>query len=248
VERNVAPIWPKNPAVFLDLDGTLLDFALDPAAVLVSAPVHQLLGRLKSAANGAVAIVSGRTLDEVDRLLGAGRFPVAAVHGLERRNAAGEISRVSMEFEEIDRARGALEQIVRRYPRTHLEHKGIALALHYRRCPELESRLVELLKDRLERIGTGLRLLRGNLVLELKPATRDKGTAIAAFMNEAPFTGRTPVFVGDDITDEDGFRTINELDGVSVKVGPGTTCAKHRLPDNRCVIDWLSEFAVAGRQ
>ena len=140
-----------------------------------------------------------------------------------------------------------LEGIAKTYPRTHLEHKGTTLALHYRRCPELEQEIIERVEAEIEGMASELKLMRGKFVLEIKPGMADKGTAIAAFMSEEPFRGRTPVFVGDDITDEDGFRVVNALDGVSVKVGAGSTCADFRLPDTESVMNWLDELVAKGR-
>ena len=135
----------------------------------------------------------------------------------------------------------ALDEIARRFPKTIVEHKDISLALHYRQCPELEHTLLQLVQERLE---PRLKLLRGNMVLEMRPFGEDKGTAIAAFMQEPPFRGRMPVFVGDDVTDEDGFVVVNDLGGVSVKVGSGPTSARYRLADTTAVIDWLDSIAA----
>lgn len=233
------PRWPDQPALFLDLDGTLLDFAPEPARVEVSTRLRAILDDLSTATGGAVAFVSGRTLADLDRLLGEGRFPLAAVHGLERRSAGGELSTMEPDREGIERMHEKLERVARRYPRIHLEHKGTALALHYRGCPELEQQLIEHVEEQIEGMASELILMHGKLVLEIKPGVENKGTAIAAFMSEDPFRGRTPVFVGDDVTDEDGFRVVNELDGVSVKVGSGETGAKFRLADTQSVLDWL---------
>lgn len=234
-----APSWQDNAALFLDLDGTLLEFAHEPAAVVVPERVRQILPKLKSATGGAVAFISGRTLSELDRLLGAQKYPLAAVHGLERRDAEGRISRLPADRKALARMLTAVEEIADRFPNTLVERKEVAIALHYRQCPEVEQDLLKLVQLRLE---PDLILLRGNMVLEMRPDGENKGTAIAAFMKEAPFTGRTPVFIGDDVTDEDGFLVVNELGGVSVKVGEGRTVAKFRLPDVAAVIDWLDEI------
>ena len=236
------PGWPDDTALFLDLDGTLLEFALDPAKVHVPDRLHGILSHLPEATGGAIAFVSGRTLADIDRLLGTGRFPLAAVHGLERRDAQGRVSSSIAEDTEFERIHRVLEQIAAEFPLTRLEHKGVALALHYRQCPELESQLVERVERSLGATASGLKLLRGKMVLEVRPVGGNKGTAIAAFMAEAPFAGRTPVFIGDDTTDEDGFRVVNELGGISVKVAVGPSSARYRLPDSSAVIDWLEEL------
>jgi trehalose 6-phosphate phosphatase len=236
------PEWPDDPALFLDLDGTVLEFALDPAAVSVPERLHGILGRLPAATGGAIAFVSGRTLADIDRLLGAGRFPVAAVHGLERRDARGQVRIAGMGEAGFEQMHRLLRDIADEHPGTLLEHKGVTLALHYRQCPEYEQALIERVESALDGIASELKLMRGKMVLEIKPASGDKGTAIAAFMEEAPFAGRTPVFVGDDVTDEDGFRAVNGLGGISVKVNSGPSNAHFRLRDTRAVIDWLAEL------
>lgn len=236
------PHWPADPALFLDLDGTLLEFALDPADVAVPDRLHAILGKLPAATGGAIAFVSGRTLADIDRLLGAGRFPLAAVHGLERRDANGRLRSAIGDRSEFERMQAAIEAIAADYPDASLEHKGVTLAVHYRRCPGIEHELVERVEEALVGVGSQLKLMRGKMVLEIKPAEGDKGTAIAAFMEEAPFAGRTPVFIGDDVTDEDGFRAVNELGGISVKVNSGSSDARFRLPGTQAVIDWLDEL------
>ncbi|MGD8339867.1 MAG: trehalose-phosphatase [Gammaproteobacteria bacterium] len=243
---DAAPRWPENPALFLDLDGTLLEFADDPASVEVGQTLRALLDRLQQITSGALAFVSGRSLADLDRLLGPGQFPLAAVHGLERRDAKGRQTSAAVDETEILRVREALQEIADRYPGTKLENKGITLALHYRRRPELEEELVAAVEQRLNAIASRLKLMRGNHVLEIKPGSSNKGTAIAAFMKEQPFRGKTPVFIGDDVTDEDGFRVVNDLGGVAVKVGSGQTAASYRLSDTRAVLSWLGERVAGG--
>jgi trehalose 6-phosphate phosphatase len=228
--------------LFLDLDGTVLEFALDPARVEVPGRLADVLRALPDATDGAVAFVSGRTMADLDRLLGHARFPLAAVHGLERRDARGRVSATRADAEEFARIREVLESTVTAFPGASIEHKGLTLAVHYRRCPEVEDRLLARVEAALASLETQFILMRGKMVLEIKPAGTNKGTAIAAFMQEAPFHGRTPVFIGDDVTDEDGFRAVNALGGVSVKVAAGDSSANFRLPDTESVIAWLQEL------
>jgi len=243
VTDNCAPRWPADPALFLDLDGTLLDFAHDPAAVEVPERVHAVLSRLPAATRGAMAFVSGRTLADLDRLLGPGKFPLAAVHGLHRRDANGQLSSAVRDADAFEQLHSALRDIADAFPGTLLEHKGITLALHYRQRPDIEHELIERVESALEDFASRLKLMRGKMVLEIKPIDGDKGTAISAFMTEQPFVGRTPVFIGDDVTDEDGFRVVNALGGVSVKVNAGPSQASFRLADTTAVIDWLEQLA-----
>jgi trehalose 6-phosphate phosphatase len=229
------------------LDGTLLDFAPDPAEVEVPRRVRAVLAALPRATDGAIAFVSGRTLADLDRLLAPGEFPLAAVHGLERRGASGALSRAETDAAEVEQMHRVLEAVAAKHPETSIEHKGVTLALHYRRCPELELALIEEVEAGLKGLASSLKLLHGNKVIEIRPAGADKGTAIEAFMREPPFRGRTPVFIGDDVTDEDGFRAVNALGGISVKVNSGPSAAVYRLRDTAAVLDWLEELVKEGR-
>jgi trehalose 6-phosphate phosphatase len=139
----------------------------------------------------------------------------------------------------LARARYRLADVVRRHPRLVLEDKGLSLALHYRRAPELAGFAHRVMSALRRALGPAYCLQRGKRVVELAPAGRDKGSAIAAFMQEAPFAGRWPIFIGDDVTDEFGFRTINRLSGFSIKVGRGPTAARWRLPNVGAVRSWL---------
>ena len=239
------PNWPERPALFLDLDGTLLDFADEPAGVKVSARLRDLIGRLPAVTGGATAFVSGRELDDLDRLLAPHRFPLGAVHGIERRDSLGRTTRAVVDKEVLARLGRALRRFVARNPDTLLEDKGVTLALHYRKRPDLEEAVIREVESSLATLSSGLTALRGNRVVEVKPSGQNKGSAIVAFMQEPPFSGRTPVFIGDDVTDEDGFRTINALGGISVKVSSGDTAARWRLADIDAVLSWL-ETLVAG--
>ncbi|MGH8682155.1 MAG: trehalose-phosphatase [Burkholderiales bacterium] len=127
-----------------------------------------------------------------------------------------------------------------------VEDKELTLAAHYRLAPQAEPKLAALAADLAAESGGALAVQRGKMVFELRPAGKDKGTAIAEFMDEAPFRGRTPVFVGDDLTDEYGFSVVNGLGGVAVKVGDGETEARVRVPDVDAVRGWLGRLAAAG--
>lgn len=227
-------------AYFFDLDGTLIDFADTPSAVRISEDLRLLLERLHRATGGAVALISGRAIAEIDRLFPHATMPVAGQHGLERRNARGGITRHAVPTRRLERVRLRMANAVHGKAGLLLENKGLSLALHYRRSPRLASYAHRLAQSMLPAIGRRFCVQRGKYVVEMRPAGKDKGVGILEFMREAPFRGRTAVFVGDDATDEFGFATVNRLRGHSVKVGRGRTAARWRLPHVRAVREWLA--------
>jgi len=239
------PDW----AYFLDLDGTLLEFRDAGRAVRADGRLRALIAGLHRATGGAVAVISGRAIADIDRLLGkAGlRLPVAGQHGTERRDAGGRLTRHAFPARRLDWAQARLAEAIAGRPGLWLEHKGLSLALHYRRAPRLAGYIHRLVRSLEPRLGPKFGIQAGKRVVEVKPAGRDKGAAVAAFMREAPFRGRTPVFVGDDLTDEFGFATVNRLAGHSIKVGPGPTSATWRLRDVAAARAWLESLGRARR-
>jgi trehalose 6-phosphate phosphatase len=223
---NFADLLNPSRAVFLDFDGTLVDIAPQPEAVVVPPALLRSLDALSNYLGGAVALISGRPIEQIDRFLQPMRLPIAGVHGAERRNARGELALLpAFPLEAIEQA--ALE-LARSEPRLRVESKRGSIAVHYRQAPELEARCLEVMQRAVER-SPGLTLLRGKMVVEAKPGGASKGAAIEAFMAEPPFAGRTPVFVGDDVTDEVGFATVQRLQGLGVKVGEGASVAWQRI-------------------
>jgi trehalose 6-phosphate phosphatase len=239
------PPWPAQPALFLDLDGTLVEIALEPQHVAPSARLRALLPALQPATHGAVAVVSGRPIAELDRLLAPHVFAAAGIHGLERRDAAGRM--FSVRPDDVLFA-GALERVaafVGQHDGLLLEDKRVSIALHYRRRPDLAGQVARFIEDLGHELPLGLEILCGRMVYEIKPKGMDKGRAIRLFMSERPFMGRSPVFVGDDVTDEAAFRVVNELNGVSVKVHAGVTAAHWRLDGIGDVLGWLERTVAA---
>jgi trehalose 6-phosphate phosphatase len=229
-------------AFFLDLDGTLVDFATRPDAVSVDVELRKLLEKLRLRSGGALALVSGRSIATLDALFAPLRLPAAGLHGFERRNAAGVLStHPPPNRRMLDEARRQMEQWVRTHPRLMLEDKGAALALHYRRVPTLESAVVNaVIAIGARARGSGLHVQRGHMVIELAPAGVNKGSAVAAFMAEAPFAGRRPLCAGDDLTDEPAFEWVNAAGGVSVAVNTARpTAARTRLDSVDEVRAWL---------
>ena len=251
---SVPPAPPASPAppacpdaaawaLFLDFDGTLIDLAATPDAVVVPPRLRPVLAACAGAFGGAVALVSGRPIAALDALLDPLRLPAAGLHGLERRLPDGTVEHAARRGPGLRGLRARLEALVREDGRLLLEDKGSSLALHFRRAPERERALRALVTDAAPR-HDGYRILHGKMVVEVKPAHANKGDAIARYLEAPPFAGRRPVFAGDDVTDEDGFDAVNRLGGISVKVGAGETRAACRAPDTDALLDWLA--AVAG--
>jgi trehalose 6-phosphate phosphatase len=209
---------PDNVALFLDVDGTLLEIRDHPEDVSADGELVDLLGQCLERLDGAMALISGRSVEEVDRIFAPAVFPVAGAHGSERRSHDGRvISAGSKPLPEQAVAR--LEALVARHSGLLLEHKEGGVSLHYRRAPALEEECRQAIEEELAGLGDSFRLIAGKMVFEIAPAGHDKGAAIRAFLEQPPFAGRTPVFLGDDVTDEDGFRAVNELGGVSIRIG-----------------------------
>jgi len=232
------PVRLSRPALFLDLDGVLAPLAETPDAVVPhperTAAVRGAADRLK----GRVAIISGRTIAEIDRIAEASAASASGVHGLERRRADGSLHRAEA-APAVREAVAAFEAFARTRPGVIVEDKAVSAGLHYRGAPD-EGGAAMALAQRLAD-ETGLTMQAGNLVVELKTPGTDKGTALKAFMKEPPFAGAVPVMLGDDLTDEDGFRAAESLGGFGVLVGPPReTAARHGLPDVDAVLAWLN--------
>jgi trehalose 6-phosphate phosphatase len=232
-------------ALFLDVDGTLLDIAETPEGVYVPDDLKKQLLDLSLRAHGALALVSGRSIEDLDRLFAPLRLPASGVHGCERRDAAGRIVKPIIGADTLPAVRGELQQFVDQHPGLLLEDKGFAVAMHFRRAPHLSADVLSLMRRLCQWLGPTFTLQAGKCVLEIRPTGFSKGTSIAAFMREAPFAGRTPIFLGDDVTDEDGFAVVNDLGGISIKVGEApTTLARGRLRGVREVRHWLQTMPL----
>lgn len=233
-------------ALFLDVDGTLLEIAPTPTAVCVPASLNNLLQRAVQHEGGALALISGRSLADLDRLFMPNKFSAAGQHGFERRTATGQICRAAVNTESLDAARAVLVQLIAHHPRLLLEDKGSTLALHYRNAPQLHELVYNTMRELVQSLQADFRLRSGKFVLELAPMAFSKRTAIEAFMVEPPFAGRVPVFVGDDVTDEDGFLAVNALGGHSIRVGKiEHTAARLHLDNVSAVLQWLARRYLA---
>lgn len=236
---------PSTPAcLFLDVDGTVIDFAATPDEVHVDEQLIELLTDVRHAVQGALALVSGRSIAVLDRLFEPLRLPAAGVHGFERRDVNGGLHHRALLDEPLMAARTALERFVASHEGLLLEDKGSALAVHYRRAPHF-GELVRIIVGGLPIAkAPEFELLDGDAVLEIKPASSNKATAIEAFMQEAPYAGRLPIFIGDDLTDCDGFAAVRRHAGVTIAVG-NRVSAQWQLQGPPAVRAWLRNFATA---
>ena len=236
------PPFAANWAFFLDLDGTLLEIAETPDAVDADYSELALVGRLSRAAGGAVAVISGRPITRIDEILSPLVVPAAGQHGAERRDAKGERHRHRFPVKRLKPVAGGIRSFAARHQGLVFEDKGASVALHYRLAPQLATAAHAKVREAAEPLGDQVEVQDGKMVVELKPAGCDKGKAIAEFMREAPFMGRVPVFLGDDVTDEYGFRVVNAMGGYSIKIGEGESAARWRLPNPAAARAWLAQW------
>jgi trehalose 6-phosphate phosphatase len=228
-------------SLLLDFDGTLVEIAERPDAIVVDARLTSLIDRLSAALPGRVAIVSGRALDEIDRLIGAGSLAIGGSHGVELRLPDGRRSgpRPPAGLAQVVAAMRELQAV---HPLLVVEEKPFGAALHYRTAPEAEAACRSLAAELAGRDGWALQ--EGKMVAEVRAAGQDKGAALRTLMREPPMLGTVPVFIGDDHTDETAFAAATELGGAGILVGPPRpTAALYRLDDVSAVRAWLLQAA-----
>lgn len=236
-----------DTAFFFDFDGTLVELAPTPDSICVPPSLIALLAALRHRSHGAVAIVSGRGIYNIDTFLNMPDLPIAGLHGAERRDANGDTQRIGFNDARLLRIERELAVVVERHPGMLLEIKGAAVALHYRNAPEREGIAREATERLVADYADAYVLQPGKMVFEIKPKGVDKGRALAAFLNEPPFAGRMPVFAGDDLTDEKGFAVVNAHGGLSIKVGAGETSARARLDSVDALHAQIARWLEAGR-
>lgn len=231
------PARLEGIALFLDMDGVLAPLAPRPEDVVPVARRTEILRRLAKRLKGRMAIVSGRTLAEIDRISEAASPAASGVHGLERRRHDGSLERPPA-HPAVRKVVETLDDYAADRPGMIVEDKTVSAGLHYRQAPGFAAD-VRRLGERLA-AETGLAIQHGDQVMELKTPGTSKGTAVRAFMAEAPFAGALPIMVGDDLTDEDGFEAATALGGFGVLVGPERpTAARYRLENVEAVLGWL---------
>lgn len=237
------PLLTGQCAFFFDVDGSLTEIQPHPALVTLSSAVLGHLARIFELSNGALALISGRSLTDLDNLTAPVRFPAAGLHGAERRDISGIRHDTVLPPTMLAHIQDQLEALIAENPGTMLEFKGTALAVHYRHALQREGIITRQVKQIIAPYPA-VSLQPGKCVLEVKPQGVNKGESIREFMNEYPFKERTPVFIGDDLTDEAGFNVVNQYQGVSIKVGEGATCALFRLASVTHVEAWLSRVGA----
>ena len=236
------PPFSRNWAFFLDLDGTLLEIEETPDAVGAGPDENRLLKELVASAGGAVAVISGRALARIDQILAPLVLPAAGQHGAERRDANGLRHRHRFPANVLRPVAVGIRSFAAQHQGLVFEDKGASVALHYRKAPQLAGAAQAAVRKAAGPLGEAVEVQDGKMVVELKPAGCDKGKAIAQFMQEAPFAGRQPVFIGDDVTDEYGFRVVNAMGGHSIKVGEGPSVARWRLENPASTRAWLQAW------
>lgn len=242
---NLLPSPPvsllRDASLFIDFDGTLVELMDRPDAVVVDEPLRDLLGALGAALPGRVAIVTGRSVEQIDGFLGdlSRAFAVAGSHGSERRLASGELS-PPLDMPDMGPVIQALGEFAASHAGTIVERKRYGVALHYRLAPEIEGKAQEVVEHLAQKFGFGVQT--GKMMAELKILGGDKGQAVAAFLEQPSMAGTQPWFIGDDLTDEAGFMAAAGLGGGGVFVGPPReTAALFALPDVGAVRAWLTK-------
>lgn len=234
---------PQNWALFLDIDGTLIDLAETPEGVVVPEGLTDVLSQLSSRLNGALALVTGREVAFAETLFTPLSLPIAGLHGAERRKSTGELDRLP-EDKSFAALKRSLARVTSDWTGVIIEDKGAAVAAHFRQAPQWQSSLEAIMVSALEEAGPDYALQRGKMVLEIRPARASKGEAVRAFLSEGPFHGRKPITIGDDLTDEAMFNVANELDGLSIRIGEmQDTAAAHTIPSSPALRNILTRIA-----
>jgi trehalose 6-phosphate phosphatase len=218
-------------ALFTDFDGTLVDIADTPDGIAVPDGLTEELDAAAERFGHALAVITGRRIADIDLYLDQPAFAIAGSHGAERRRADGTLI---IPTDDMLAGAEAIADRLRPFVEAHdgllLEVKDAAVALHFRQAPDEEAASAAAIRDAATDVG-GFSVIAGKQVFEARPTGIDKGEAVRAFMQEEPFLGRLPIFIGDDLTDEDGFRAAQDLGGVGIKLGPGDTTARLRIAD-----------------
>jgi trehalose 6-phosphate phosphatase len=235
------PASAAGYAIFFDVDGTLIDIAATPEGVVVPPGLVTDLSRLRESTEGALALVSGRSIETLDQLFAPARFTLVGLHGSQLRGPDG-VEMIVPPPPALRAAEPTLAALVGRFPGTQLEDKGGSIGIHFRGAPDAGPEIERRVEELASASEGALTTQKGKMVIELKPAGASKGAAVDELMQEAPFAGRQPIAIGDDITDEEMFAVVNELGGMTIRVGPPDrpTEAGFRIASPQAVRDWLA--------
>lgn len=235
----------ETTALFLDVDGTLLEIQDRPGDVRADPELVELLQQLLMHFNGAVALISGRSIAEIDRIFDNVHFPAVGAHGAEMREVNTVLAAPPSQPLPAHVLDG-ITKLVDDHDGLLLEQKKGGVSLHYRRAPELAARCRALVLEVMPELESDFRLIEGKMVYEIAPRQHNKGEAIRQLLKSREFEQRQPVFIGDDITDEDGFEVVNALQGISIRVGGGSATAAHYALDSVAdVRKWLHSVVAA---
>jgi trehalose 6-phosphate phosphatase len=229
--------------LFLDVDGTLIELTDTPSQTVADPEIKTLLGQLSLCLGGAVALVSGRQITTLDQLFAPLRLPSSGLHGMERRTADGVMEGGTSIDPKLDHARAEIAKFAATYPGALLEDKRRTVAIHFRLAPAAADSARQLAADILAQLGDRYMIQPGDMMLEIKPHGFTKATAISSFMLEAPFAGRQPVFIGDDLTDQHGFPVVEAMGGMSIGVGDRVQ-GQYHLDTVGEVRAWLKRIAA----
>lgn len=239
LQRPPPPALADSDALFLDVDGTLVAFADHPDKVTPDASLLNLLDGLHQRLGGAVALLSGRPLAQLQQMFAPLQLPMAGLHGAQLRRSADIPIPTADTAQWLHELHGRALQLAHAHPGMLVEHKGQALALHWRNAPAAADAITTFAHAQLPHLP-GIRLQPGNHVIEFITDAHDKGSALVDLMAQPPFKGRRPLFVGDDLTDEHGFSAAARLGGAGILVGMREhSQARFALADIAAVHDWL---------
>ncbi|MDV7706350.1 trehalose-phosphatase [Acinetobacter pittii] len=230
----------KNYCLFLDIDGTLAPFQINPEHSFIPNTTLEIIKKITKL-NIPVIAVTGRDVDTASKLLHPIEVPIAGLHGLDIYFDSGNYIRPDLSNINFKKLKKDIMKSCEKYPELLIEDKGYSIALHYRKKPNLENNTINIMQQ-INLNYPQLKINRGKFVIELIPNQADKGRAIKTILNHLDLPAVLPIFIGDDLTDESGFTYINQQSGLSIKVGPGETQAKYRLKDIDNVADFLLLF------
>jgi trehalose 6-phosphate phosphatase len=240
------PLPTAASCLFLDVDGTLIEFSSIPTLAAAPLLLKESLNEVSAALGGALALVSGRRVADLDTIFFPLRLPCAGVHGGERRDRADLAAPQPPSDSRLDPVRERIHDFARLHPGVVVEDKAISFVVHFQRNAAVRPVLEHELQPLLAALGPEFHAMSGHMAIEIKPRRFSKAAAIEAFLLEPPFKGRTPIFIGDDVTDLDGFRAIEARNGTSIAVGDRVH-AQWWLPDPAATRRWLGEFAAICR-